>query len=93
MGRDQVLQLRASSEQRQLIDQAAAAEGVSRTEFMLRCCQERARDVLLERTVFSLGDEQSTALLNDLNDPALKAQDQAAIQQLLAAPRPWHAGS
>jgi uncharacterized protein (DUF1778 family) len=93
MGRDQVLQLRASSEQRQLIDQAAAAEGVSRTEFMLRCCQERARDVLLERTVFSLGDQQSTALLNDLNDPALKAHDQAAIQQLLAAPRPWHASS
>lgn len=35
MARDQVLQLRATAEQRQLIDQAAA-EGISRTEFILR---------------------------------------------------------
>ncbi len=39
MIRDQVLQLRASAEQRQMIDQAAAAEGISRTEFTLRCRQ------------------------------------------------------
>jgi uncharacterized protein (DUF1778 family) len=51
MARDQVLQLRATAEQRQLIDQAAEAEGVSRTEFILRSCQERARDVLLDRTL------------------------------------------
>jgi hypothetical protein len=54
MARDQLLQLRASAEQRQLIDQAAVAEGISRTEFILRSCQERARDVLLDRTLFSL---------------------------------------
>ena len=57
MARDQVLQLRASAEQRQLIDQAAAAEGISRTEFILRSCQARARDVLLDRTLFSLTPE------------------------------------
>jgi len=39
MLRDQVLQLRATAEQRQLIDQAAEAEGVSRTEFILRSCR------------------------------------------------------
>jgi HSP20 family protein len=33
MSRDQMLQLRATQEQRQLIDQAAAAEGISRSEF------------------------------------------------------------
>ena len=66
MARDQVLQLRASAEQRQLIDQAAAAEGISRTEFILRSCQERAQDVLLDRTLFSLTPEQTTALLADL---------------------------
>jgi len=62
MGRDQVLQLRATAEQRQLIDQAAAAEGISRTEFMLRSSQERARDVLLDRTLFSLTPQQSEPL-------------------------------
>jgi uncharacterized protein (DUF1778 family) len=76
MARDQVLQLRASAEQRQLIDQAAAAEGISRTEFILRNCQERARDVLLDRTLFSLTPEQTTALLADLEDSGAAAQDQ-----------------
>ena len=83
MARDQVLQLRASAEQRQLIDQAAAAEGISRTEFILRSCQERARDVLLDRTLFSLTPEQTMAQLTDLEDPGAAAQDPASI-----GPRP-----
>ena len=91
MARDQVLQLRATAEQRQLIDQAAAAEGLSRTEFILRSCQERARDVLLDRTLFSLTPEQTRALRAHLEDPRLAAQDQASIEQLLAMPQPWHA--
>lgn len=69
MVRDQLLQLRATAEQRQLIDQTAAAAGISRTEFILRSCQERARDVLLDRTLFSLTPEQTTALLVDLEEP------------------------
>ena len=91
MARDQVLQLRASAEQRQLLDQAAAAEGISRTEFILRSCQARARDVLLDRTLFSLTPEQTTALLADLEDPSAAAQDQASIERLLDLPLPWHA--
>ena len=91
MARDQVLQLRASAEQRQLIDQAAAAEGISRSEFILRSCQERARDVLLDRTLFSITPEQTTALLADLGDSGAAAKDQASIERLLAMPQPWHA--
>lgn len=91
MVRDQVLQLRATAERRQLIDQAAEAEGVSRTEFILRSCQERARDVLLDRPLFSLTPEQTTALLVDLEDPGATAQDQASIERLLDLPQPWHA--
>ena len=93
MGRDQVLQLRATAEQRQLIDQAAAAEGVSRTEFILRSCQERAQSVLLDQTLFSLTPEQSQALLADLADVQQGKADQAVINQLLAASAPWDAPS
>ncbi len=89
MARDQALQPRASAEQRQLIDQAAAAEGISRTEFILRSCQERARDVLLDRTLFSLTPEQTTALLADLEDPDAAAQDQTSIERLLDLPQSW----
>ena len=91
MIRDQVLQLRVSAEQRQMIDQAAAAEGISRTEFILRSCQARARDVLVDRTLFSLTPEQTTALLADVEDPRAVSQDQASIERLLAIPQPWHA--
>ncbi len=70
---------------------AAAAEGISRTTFILRSCQERARDVLLDRTPFSLTPEQTTALLADLEDPSATAQDQASIERLLDMPLPWHA--
>jgi uncharacterized protein (DUF1778 family) len=93
MGRDQVLQLRATAEQRQLIDQAAAAEGVSRTEFILRSCQERAKALLLNQTLFSLSPEQSRALLSDLSNPEQGRADQAVIADLLAAPPPWDAAT
>ena len=93
MWRDQVLQLRATAEQRQLIDHAAAAEGVSRTEFILRSCQERAQAVLLDQTLFSLSHEQSQALLADLADVQQRKADQAVIKQLLAASVPWDAPS
>ncbi|MFM7547451.1 MAG: DUF1778 domain-containing protein, partial [Cyanobacteriota bacterium] len=69
----------------------AAAEGISRTEFILRSCQERARDVLLDRKPFSLTPEQTTALLADLGDSGAAAQDQASIERLLDLPQPWHA--
>ena len=80
-----------ATEQRQMIDQAAAAEGISRTEFILRSCQARARDVLVDRTLFSLTPEQTTALLADVEDPRAVSQDQASIERLLAIPQPWHA--
>jgi uncharacterized protein (DUF1778 family) len=76
MARDQVLQL---------------AAGISRTEFILRSCQERARDVLLDRTLFSLTPEQTTALLADLEDSGAAAGDQASVERLLHLPLPWHA--
>ena len=66
-------------------------KAISRTEFILRSCQERARDVLLDRTLFSLTPEQTTALLADLGDSGAAAQDQASIERLLDLPQPWHA--
>ena len=51
----------------------------------------RERDVLLDRTLFFLTPEQTTALLADLEDPGTAALDQASIERLLAMPQPWHA--
>ena len=81
MRRDPMLQLRSTQEQRQLMDDADAAEGVSRSECILRSCQERAQSVLLDRSLFSLNPEQSQALLTEL------------LTDLLAAPQPGDAAS
>jgi hypothetical protein len=51
----------------------------------------RERDVLLDRTLFALTPEQTTAMLADLEDPGAAALDQASIERLLAMPQPWHA--
>jgi len=53
--------------------------------------KERARYVLLDRTLFSLTPEQTTVLLADVDDPCAVAKDQASIERLLAMPQPWHA--
>jgi len=71
----------------------AAAEGISRTEFILRSCQERAQTVLLDQTLFSLNHQQSLALLADLHDQARHRADQKTVADLLAAPQPWDAAS
>jgi uncharacterized protein (DUF1778 family) len=47
--------------------------------------------VLLDRNLFSLTQEQTTALLADLEDSGAAAQDQASIERLLDPPQPWHA--
>jgi uncharacterized protein (DUF1778 family) len=49
--------------------------------------------VLLDRTLFSLTPEQTTALLADLDDPGAASQDQASIERLLAMPQPWNASA
>ncbi|MFN9643634.1 MAG: DUF1778 domain-containing protein [Cyanobacteriota bacterium] len=75
-----MLQLRASAaEQRQLIDQTAAAEGSSRTEFILRSCQERAGDVLLDRTLSAIGFYTKVGFVTD---PAGPFQQGAGVPML-----------
>ena len=59
----------------------------------LQALQRRVweREVLLDRTLFSLTPEQTMAMLADLEDPGAVALDQASIERLLAMPQPWHA--
>lgn len=48
--RDQAINIRASAEQRALIDRAASALGKSRTEFMVETASREAKQVLLDET-------------------------------------------
>jgi uncharacterized protein (DUF1778 family) len=86
--REITINLRAPSAQRALIDQAAQLSGKNRTDFMLEAACEKARQVMLDRTSFTLdqgGFKRFAALLDAPVDDA----DSAALMRLLKRRAPW----
>lgn len=79
--RDTPINIRATADDRQLIDRAADALGKSRTEFILDAARSAAKDALLDQTYFELSDEAFDALLDMLEQPAEPAQ---ALRDLMA---------
>jgi uncharacterized protein (DUF1778 family) len=88
--RDTAINLQAKPEQQDLIGQAAALLGKSRSEFMLEAACDQARAVLLDQVFFSLGAnrfQQITALLDSPATP------NAGLQRLVAVRAPWTANA
>lgn len=81
-----VINLRAPAAQRALIDRAAQLQGKSRTEFMLEASREKAQQVLLDQTLFTVSPKQYEAFLTLMNAPL---DENAALQRLLATRSPW----
>jgi uncharacterized protein (DUF1778 family) len=81
-----VINLRTPSAQRELIDRAARLQGKSRTEFMLEASREKAQQVLLDQTLFTVTPEQYQAFAALMDAPLTK---NAAVQRLLAKRSPW----
>ena len=63
------INLRIEAQTRRLIDDAAAALGKTRTEFMIDCARRQAIDVLLDRTYFQLSPENYDAFIKVLDNP------------------------
>ena len=81
------IQLRASPDDRALIDAAAAARGVTRTEFMLAASKAAATDQLLDRARVELAAEAFGAVLDGLGNGTLGDADRMGA--LLAATALW----
>ena len=79
-----VINLRIPADQKALIDRAAAAQGQSRTEFMLDSARNAATNVLLDRRLFQLSDSEFAAFEHQLDAPV-----GAAIADLLVSKSPW----
>jgi len=87
--RDAAINLRALSEQRDLIDHAASLLGKSRSEFMLEAACDRARSVVLDQVFFSLDADkfqQFTAMLDAPPSP------NPGLERLMAVKAPWNTG-
>ncbi len=63
------INLRIEVGTRQLIDDAAAILGKTRTEFMIETARRQAIDVLLDQRLFALGSERYDAFVHALDNP------------------------
>lgn len=83
---DATITMRLPARTRELIDTAAAAQGKSRTEFMVESARLHAIDVLLDQRVFTLDPDQTDALADMLANPP-RPNDQ--LRGLMRTPSPW----
>src|ERR1017187_3943126 len=85
-GRGETINLRATREQKTLIDQAAEALGRSRSDFMLDTVCREAENILLDRRYFVLSEEAFTKFTAMLDRPP---KDNPKLRRLLATKAPW----
>jgi len=81
-----VINLRTPPAQRELIDRAARVQGKSRTDFMLEASREKAEQVLLDQTMFSVTAKQYEDFVALMDAPLAENAD---LQRLLAKRSPW----
>jgi uncharacterized protein (DUF1778 family) len=63
------INLRIETDTRQLIDDAAAILGKTRTEFMIETARRQAIDVLLDQRLFALDSKRYDAFVHALDNP------------------------
>lgn len=80
------INIRAKIRQRDLIDQAAARLGRSRSDFMLEAACNKAEDVLLDQAFFFV-DDSTFAKFQTLLDKPLPTTDK--LHRLLKTKAPW----
>ena len=85
-GRSEVINLRASRQQKALIDEAAAALGRNRSDFMLDIACREAEAVLLDRRYFVLSDEDFGRFTQMLDKPPAA---NSKLRRLLETKAPW----
>ncbi|OYT91517.1 MAG: toxin-antitoxin system protein [Burkholderiales bacterium PBB3] len=84
--RDIAINLRARSDQRDLIDRAASSLGRNRSDFMLEAACEKAQSIVLDSTFFSL-DGAAFARFSALLDAPI--QPNPALDRLMARQPLW----
>lgn len=82
----QTINLRASVEQKTLIDRAAKRLGKSRTEFVLDTMREASENVLLDQRLLILDDVAFGAFGAMLDAPAEPGE---GLRRTLTTPPPW----
>ena len=82
----QTINLRASANQKALIDRAAKRLGKSRTEFVLDTMREVSENVLLDQRLFSVEASAFDAFEAALDSPP---EPNDSLRRTLTTPAPW----
>lgn len=80
------INIRVRSDERALIDQAAALAGKSRSEFMLEAAREAATATILDRTLFRMEAGAFSRFVAMLDAPP---QPSAELRKLMKTKAPW----
>lgn len=88
MAANTTINIRAPKQAKLLIDKAAKVTGRNRSEFMLAAAKDKAREVLLDQTEFSLSETQFRRFNQILEEP-LPKKSAEAMKRLLARKAPW----
>ena len=86
MAKEERINVRASTRQKQLLAQAAAATGVSISEFMLERALRDAQDAILDQRIFYFTPDEYDAFVAQGEDVA---ENQAKIQKIMERKAPW----
>lgn len=84
--RRDTLNLRIPPAERNLIDQAAAVQGTTRTDFILSAARRAAEAALLDRALLAVTPEAYAEFLARLDAPA---QPNERLRETMQAPPPW----
>lgn len=84
--RNEIINLRATRRQKELIDRAAGLLDRSRSDFMLEAACREAQALLVDQNHFSLPEEKFKRFLAALDRPP---KDNPKLRQLLHSRAPW----
>jgi uncharacterized protein (DUF1778 family) len=84
--RSGVINIRVRPDDRALIDRAAAAQGKSRSDFMLEASRRVAEEALLDQTILHVDSATYARFVAMLDAPP---RPNAALRRLLQTKAPW----
>lgn len=84
--RSGMINIRIKPRDRALIDEAAAAQGKKRSEFMLEASRRAAEEALLDRTLLRVDPETYAKFVEQLDRPP---QPNEGLRKLLLTKAPW----
>jgi uncharacterized protein (DUF1778 family) len=82
------IHLRARTQDRALIDQAAELVGTNRSQFMLASAVKAAKNILLDQSTLYADAQAFEKIMNWLDAPASRAET-AGMNRILHAGTPW----